>query len=95
MPGNAQPSLERVRPLRRGGVAVVRGARSLFRVCTALIVILVLLVAVLTASARIGLPFLAAYKPTLEARLTDYLQSPVSIESLDARWAGSGPILLA
>jgi len=95
MTGRVQTTLERVRPLRRGGVAVARGARGLLRLCLLLILLCVILVAVLTGSARIGLPFLAAYKPSLETRLSDYLQSPVSIEELDARWAGTGPILRA
>jgi len=89
------PSMERARPLRRSGVAVARGARGLLRLCLLILVLCVILVAVITASARIGLPFLAAYKPSLESGLSDYLQSPVTIEELDARWAGTGPILRA
>jgi len=88
-------TLERVRPLRRGGVVVVRGARTVLRMCLVLIALCVILIAIVTGSARIGLPFLAAYKPTLESRLTEYLQSPVSIAELEARWVGSGPILRA
>ena len=90
-----EPSLERARPLRRGGVAVVRGARGLLRVCLLLILLIVLLVAVVTGSARVGLPFLSAYKPTLENRLSEYLESPVTIDELDTRWEGTGPLLRA
>lgn len=90
-----KPSLEGARPLRRGGVAVARGARGLLRVCLLLVLLIVLLVAVVTGSARIGLPFLSAYKPTLEHRLSEFLESPVTIEELDTRWAGAGPLLRA
>ncbi len=74
---------------------VARGARGLLRVCFLLIILAVILIAVITAGARIGLPFLSAYKPSLENRLSDYLQSPVSIAELDARWVGTGPVLRA
>jgi len=90
-----EPSLERARPLRRGGVAVARGARGLLRLCLLLVLLIVLLVAVFTGSARIGLPFLSAYKPSLEHRLSGFLESPVTIEELDTRWRGTGPVLRA
>ncbi len=90
-----QPNLERIKPIRRGGVVVARGARGLLRLCVLILFICVVLVAVITGGARIGLPFLTAYKPSLELRLSEYLQSPVTIEELDARWAGTGPELRA
>jgi len=90
-----KPSLEQARPLRRGGVAVARGARGLLRICLLLVLLIVLLVAIVTGSARIGLPFLAAYKPSLETKLSEYLESPVTIDELDTRWEGTGPLLRA
>lgn len=90
-----QPNLERIKPIRRGGVVVARGARGLLRLCVLILFICVVLIAVITGGARIGLPFLTAYKPSLEVRLSEYLQSPVTIEELDARWAGTGPELRA
>jgi len=95
MSGAGQTTLGSTRPLKRSGVVVARSARTLFRICVLAIALCVILIAILTASARIGLPFLTAYKPSLEARLGEYLQSPVSITELEARWLGSGPILRA
>lgn len=95
MQGASNPTIERTRPLRRSGVLVARGARGLLRLCVVLFFLIIILLAIITVSARIGLPFLAAYKPALEDRLSDYLQSPVSIAELDTRWVGTGPVLRA
>ena len=73
------------------GFCTYRLPRLLF---TVLLLILVL-IAIVTLSARIALPFLANYKPTLEERLSEYLKSPVTIAELDARWEGTGPVLRA
>ncbi len=85
-------SVKRVRPWHRGGAAVARG---LLRVSLILLLLIIVFIAILTASARIGLPFLAAYKPSLEYRLSEYMQSPVSIDELNTRWVRSGPVLRA
>ena len=69
--------------------------RRLPRLCLVALLVFLILVAILTLSARIALPFLAYYKPTLEGRLSEFLKSPVTIAELDARWEGAGPVLRA
>lgn len=74
---------------------MARGARGLLRHCLLLVLLILLLVAILTLCARIGLPFLSTYKPSIETKLSEYLESPVSIEELDTRWEGTGPLIRA
>jgi len=59
------------------------------------LLLFLVLVAIVTLSARIALPFLELYKPALETRLSEFLKSPVTIAELDARWEGTGPVLRA
>lgn len=65
------------------------------RVCITLIGIFLIVLALLSASVRLGLPFVANYKPTIESRLSDYLRSPVAIGELNFSWEGFGPLLRA
>jgi len=74
---------------------MIRIARSSARICLLLFGILLILLALLTLAARLGLPFVAGYKSDIEARVSDYLQSPVAIGQLDFRWKGFGPMLYA
>ena len=74
---------------------MIRIARSTVRLCLLFTGILLILLAVLTLAARLGLPFVAGYKSDIESRVSDYLQSPVVIGQLDLRWKGVGPMLYA
>jgi len=74
---------------------ILKSARFTARVCLTLIGILLIILALLSAGVRIGLPLVANYKPTIESRLSDYLQSPVSIGDLNLSWEGFGPLLRA
>lgn len=70
-------------------------AHSLWRWLLLLSGILLVLLAVLTLSARLGLPLVAGYKSNIEERLSDYLKSPVSIGELSLSWQRAGPVLKA
>ncbi len=74
---------------------IIKTARLTARVCLTLIGILLIVLALLSAGVRIGLPLVANYKPTIESRLSDYLRSPVSIGDLKLSWEGFGPLLRA
>ncbi|MFK8076207.1 MAG: YhdP family protein [Granulosicoccus sp.] len=74
---------------------IIRTARMTARVCITLIGIFLIVLALLSASARLGLPFVANYKPAIESRLSDYLRSPVAIGELNLSWEGFGPLLRA
>jgi len=74
---------------------IIKTARLTARVCITLIGILLILLALLSAGVRVGLPFVANYKPTIESRLSDYLRSPVAIGDLNLSWEGFGPMLKA
>ncbi|WP_067561357.1 YhdP family protein [Halofilum ochraceum] len=49
--------------------------------------------AVLLTVLRLALPFAAEYRAELEARVADYLDTPVSIGSMEVEWHGLGPRL--
>lgn len=70
-------------------------ARHTFRLSYLLIGILLIILAVFTVSARIGLPLIAGYKHDIELRISNYLGSPVDIGELALRWRGAGPMLHA
>ncbi len=74
---------------------IIRTARLTARVCVTLIGILLIVLALLSAGVRLGLPLVANYKPTIESRLSDYLRSPVAIGDLNLSWEGFGPLLRA
>lgn len=57
--------------------------------------ILLILLALLSAVARVGLPLVAGHKSAIEARVSAYLQRPVEIGELAIRWRGMGPQLRA
>ena len=57
--------------------------------------VLVIALAVLTAGARLALPFAERWKGEIAAGLGEYLGRPVAIESLSLRWRGTGPELRA
>ena len=71
--------------------AARRTGRVVWWICSALVVLLGVTVAV----ARIGLPLLDGQKTRLETALTSQLQSPVTIGTLSLRWQGAGPQLRA
>lgn len=95
MDNTVAPAIERKLPESRNDTRLVLGVRRFFRLLFVAILVFLVLVALITLSARIALPFLANYKPTLETRLSEYLKSPVSIVELDVRWEGFGPVLRA
>ncbi len=74
---------------------IVKLARPLVRLCHIVAGTLLILLAVFTLIARLGLPLVSDYKGNIEARVSDYLKSPVVIGELDVRWTGLGPILFA
>ena len=74
---------------------IIKFARPLVRLCHIFFGTVLILLAVFTLVARFGLPFVSDYKSSIEARVSDYLQSPVVIGELDMRWTGLGPILSA
>jgi len=74
---------------------MIHVARHTLRVCMTTAGILLIVLALFTASARLGLPFLANYKGTVESRVSQYLKSPVEIGDLSFKWEGVGPLLLA
>ncbi|MBX2838085.1 MAG: TIGR02099 family protein [Gammaproteobacteria bacterium] len=80
---------------RRANPWVVRGARTMLRYILLFVAILLILLALLTVAARIGLPYIANYKPDIEAGLSEKLQNPVEIGTLDLRWREFGPELRA
>ncbi len=49
--------------------------------------------AVLLTVLRLALPFAGEYRAALEDRVADYLESPVSIGSMEVEWHGLGPRL--
>lgn len=74
---------------------MIHVARHTLRVCMTLAGILLIILALFTASARLGLPLLANYKGAIESRVSDYLKSPVEIGELSFSWEGVGPLLRA
>ena len=74
---------------------MIRVARHTLRVCITLVGVVLILVAVFTVVARLGLPFVAGYKQEIEARVSDYLKSPVVVGELSLSSEGLGPRLRA
>lgn len=74
---------------------ILRTARLTARVCLTIVGILLIILALLSAGVRLGLPLVANYKPNIESRLSDYLRSPVAIGDLKLSWEGFGPLLKA
>ena len=60
-----------------------------------LIGIVLIVLALCTVAAWVGLPLLANHKDSIEHRVSEYLNSPVSIGELSLRWSGTGPVLYA
>ncbi len=74
---------------------IIHAARHTVRVCMTVVGIIVILLALFTAGARLGLPMVANYKWAIEARVSDYLKSPVDIGEISFSWEGAGPLLHA
>lgn len=70
-------------------------ARHTVRYTYAVIGIVLILLAIFTLTARIGLPLVASYKNSIETRVSAYLNNPVDIGKLSLRWEGFGPLLRA
>jgi len=70
-------------------------AHHTFRYSYVIVGILLVLLAVVSLSVRVGLPLAASYKSAIESRVSSYLQSPVAIGQLSMRWEGFGPMLRA
>ncbi len=73
-------------PLRR---FVRRSVSVLWTTVTLVLVLLAIMVGV----GKLLLPYSERYKPELEARLSDYLQQPVRVQSLAGDWKAFGPRL--
>jgi len=72
---------------------IVVAARTFLRVALVTVGLLLILLALLTIAARLALPLVAGQKHTVEARLSDYLERPVTIGELDLAWRTDGPRL--
>jgi len=70
-------------------------ARRTVRIVYFFIGFLLILLALFTVVARLGLPIVAGYKSSMESRVSEYLRSPVAIGELSLRWEGAGPLLQA
>ncbi|MFK7995745.1 MAG: YhdP family protein [Granulosicoccus sp.] len=70
-------------------------ARHTVRVSYLITGFLLILLALFTLTARVGLPLASGYKSHIESRVSDYLRSPVQIGDLSLRWDGFGPLLRA
>jgi len=70
-------------------------ARHTFRVSYLIAGVLLILLALLTVSVRVGLPLVAGHKASIESLVSDYLDSPVEIGGLSVSWEGFGPLLRA
>lgn len=70
-------------------------ARHTFRVSYLIAGVLLILLALLTVSVRVGLPLVAGHKASIESLISDYLDSPVEIGGLSVSWEGFGPLLRA
>lgn len=66
---------------------------ALLRATLALVGVLIIVLAVLTLGARLGLPFVAGYKSDIQHALSDYLGRPVAIDTLSLAWRATGPVL--
>ncbi len=74
---------------------IIHVARRTVRVCMTVVGIIVILLALFTAGARLGLPMVDNYKGAIEARVSNYLKSPVDIGEISFSWEGAGPLLHA
>lgn len=74
---------------------IIKAAKHTVRTCLTLIGTLLILLALLTLLARVGLPLASTYKGGIESRVSDYLRSPVDIGTLSLSWEGFGPLLRA
>ncbi|MFK8081887.1 MAG: YhdP family protein [Granulosicoccus sp.] len=74
---------------------MINAARHTVRVSYLVTGFLLILLALFTVMARVGLPLVAGYKSHMETRVSDYLRSPVVIGDLSLRWEGFGPLLRA
>ena len=74
---------------------IAKTAQRSLRVFLLMVGVLIIVLALCTVVARIGLPLVASHKSDIEARISDYLNSPVEIGDLSLRWKGSGPMLHA
>ncbi len=72
-----------------------RFAQQTLRYTLLLLGIVLILLALLSAVVRVGLPMAAGYKSDIESRVSDYIKSPVTIGELEAQWHGFGPQLHA
>jgi len=72
-----------------------RLAQHTLRYTLLLLGIVLILLALLSAVVRVGLPLAAGYKSEIESRVSDYIKSPVTIGELEAQWHGFGPQLHA
>lgn len=69
------------------------GLRRLRRWIGGTIAVALIGAAVLLTVLRLALPFAGDYRATLENRIADYLDTPVSIGSMEVEWHGLGPRL--
>lgn len=74
---------------------ITTAARETARVSYLITGVLLILLALFTVMARVGLPLVATYKSYMEARVSHYLGSPVEIGDLSLSWEGFGPLLHA
>jgi len=76
-------------------VWIIRSAKTCVRVCLTTVGVLLILLALISASVRLGLPLVTHFKPSIESRLSEYLSGPVAIGDLKLSWVGFGPMLKA
>lgn len=69
------------------------GVRRLRRWLGGTVAFVLIGAAVLLTVLRLALPFAADYRAALEDRVADYLDTPVSIGSMEVEWHGLGPRL--
>lgn len=74
---------------------IITVARHTVRVSYLVVGVLLILLALFTVMARVGLPLVASQKSNIELRVSEYLKSPVAIGDLSLRWEGFGPLLHA
>ncbi len=69
------------------------GGRRLWRWLGGTVAFVLIGAAVLLTALRLALPFAAEYRAALEDRVAEYLDTPVSIGSMEVEWHGLGPRL--
>ncbi|MEF8834256.1 MAG: hypothetical protein V5A42_05285, partial [Halofilum sp. (in: g-proteobacteria)] len=72
---------------------MTNGVRRLRRWLGGTVAFVLIAAAVLLTVLRLALPFAAEYRATLEDRVAEYLDTPVSIGSMEVEWHGLGPRL--